>query len=140
MAQWFGVGKFTTECYCKRNRSEQSLTGSHSVVPLKYRGDFFKGWIKNMGESIFPNYMGEIMPVLGWGKVFSHIIGEGDFFLSIIYLFDLFITDIIHNAWCTDIYFPFLFLMVNFGEYNLAKLNYSLFQHSMGFEGETIFL
>ena len=25
MARWFGVGKFTTECYCKRNRSEQSL-------------------------------------------------------------------------------------------------------------------
>ena len=24
--QWFGVGKFTTECYCKRNRSEQSLS------------------------------------------------------------------------------------------------------------------
>ena len=25
MARWFGVGKFTIECYYKRNRSEQSL-------------------------------------------------------------------------------------------------------------------
>ena len=26
MAQWFGVGNFTTECYCKINRSETSLS------------------------------------------------------------------------------------------------------------------
>ena len=26
MARWFGVGKFTTECHCKRNGSEQSLS------------------------------------------------------------------------------------------------------------------
>ena len=37
------------------------------------------------------------------GKIFSHLMGgKFSFFLTIIYIFYQFITDIIQNAWCTD--------------------------------------
>ena len=56
-------------------------------------GKFFEGmW----GKVCFQTYGGERYFRISWGGKFS-------FFLTIIYIFYQFITDIIHNAWCTDI-------------------------------------
>ena len=55
-------------------------------------GEIFRG---DVGESMFSNIWG--------GKIFSHLMGgKFSFFLTIIYIFYQFITDIIQNAWCTD--------------------------------------
>ena len=58
------------------------------------------------GKYVFKHMGGEVV----WGgKIFSHLMGGEIFiFLTIIYIFYQLITDIIHNARCTDIQFPFL--------------------------------
>ena len=65
----------------------------HSVLPPQTMGgENFRG---DVGESMFSNIWG--------GKIFSHLMGgKFSFFLTIIYIFYQFITDIIQNAWCTD--------------------------------------
>ena len=62
-------------------------------------GEIFRG---DAGESMFSNIWGG--SPYGGGKIFLHLMGGEIFiFFTIIYIFYQFITDIIHNAWCTDI-------------------------------------